>query len=290
MGFRALKYLYGPNMGMKKITGYLLLLTLAVSCLDDPDCYQLNNNVLILNYKILGGQNDQVPFIGIETPASDSVFNALTISGSARLPLNPTAEQMEFSIVDFYANHNLSFSYSRQIQFVSEECGERYYYSALNVLGHDYDSVRIVNSTPQPETSGNANIEIYRCPRTNLAGIQFKQIINSQVVADTVVLLNVDVGFSTPIFVPNDTIQTINVPLNPNAATTTILFTLKTPTGSVTKSVTVTYARITKELFERCGVQTLFTDLDVSATDFSDYTVLKDSIQDLPVMNLEVIQ
>ena len=58
-----------------------------------------------------------------------------------------------------------------QVQFVSEDCGERYIFSDLKILEYDFDSVRIVNPTPTAPAS--TNIEIYRCPRTNLMGIDF---------------------------------------------------------------------------------------------------------------------
>lgn len=289
-GLWGVKVSLRPKMTMKKVIQFALLALLGFSCLDEPDCYQLNNNVLTLTYKILGGTSDQVPFIGVQSPATDSVFNALTISGTLEVPLNPIAEELDLTIQDFYASHALALGYSRQIQFVSDECGERYYYSNVKILSHDYDSIRIVNAIPQPETATATNIEIYRCPRTNLAGIQFKQIINSVEVKDTVVILNVDVGFATPIFIPNDTLQSINVPVNPDAASTTIQFTFNTSSGPVTKFVTVAYTRIPKELFERCGTQTLFTDLTVTNSNFSAIRILKDSIQDLPIINLEVLQ
>jgi hypothetical protein len=289
-GLRGVKVSLRPKMTMKKVIQFALLALFAFSCLDEPDCFQLNNNVLTLTYKILGGANDQVPFICVQSPATDSVFNALTISDILKVPLDPTAEALDLDIQDFYADHSLALGYSRQVQFVSEECGERYYYSGVEVLSHDYDSIRIVNAIPQPEIYAATNIEIYRCPRTNLGGVQFKQIINSTEVKDTVVILNANVGFVTPIFIPNDTLQSINVPLNPDAASTTIQFTFNTPSGPVTKFVTVTYTRISKKLFERCGTQTLFTDLSVSASDFASTRILKDSLQDLPIINLEVIQ
>jgi len=96
----------------------------------------------------------------------------------------------------------------------------------------------------------------------------------------------VTAGFSTFIFLPSDSLTTIDLPLNKDDSTTTFVFDF----GAVSKTLKVKYTRTNKTRFEICGEQTLFSNLlvDTAITDFSSATILKDSIQDLPIINLEI--
>ena len=262
---------------MKKLAWFVFLFTVAVSCLNEPDCFQLNNNVVVVSFKILGGGADQYPLFGILSPETDSVFNGYEIVGSAGLPLNPLKVETSFNFDGVYEDHVIQLGYKRQVQFVSAECGERYIFTELNVIGHDFDSVRLVNPTPTRPASNN--IEVYRCPRTDLMGISFetKKFIKG-ITAD----------FPTVIFQPGDSITTMDLPVNKDDSTTTFVFDF----GDSTKTLKVNYGRTAKTLFTFCGEQTIISSLivDTTVTDFDVADVLKDSIQDLPITNLENIQ
>lgn len=94
--------------------------------------------------------------------------------------------------------------------------------------------------------------------------------------------------FPTIIFQPGDSITTMDLPVNKDDSTTTFVFDF----GDSTKTLKVKYARTNKTLFTFCGEQTIISNLavDKTVTDFKIIEVLKDSIQDLPITNLEKIQ
>ena len=164
---------------LKKLIGPVLLFILAFSCLEEPECIGLNNNLIGLS------------FVNLDTEASDSVtldslfidgkkiFYAATDSGlyyipytteyndttvslaSMVLPLNYLQE--ETIVVFGFEDHSdtLALKYKSQSQFVSEQCGQRFVLSDLSAASPDIDSIRIVSEKPGTSTVKTKNIEIY---------------------------------------------------------------------------------------------------------------------------------
>ena len=213
---------------------------------------------MILSFKILGaGKNkatvtDQFLSYGIQSPAAipDTIFYSKPPYSSVELPLNPLEEQATFLFDGVYGDNKIQLGYTRQVQFVSEDCGERYIFADLKILEYDFDSVRIVNPTPTAPAS--TNIEIYRCPRTNMVGLKFTK---------AVVLDGITADFSTVIFQPNDTLSNINLPINKDASSTTFVFDFRGTAPS--KTLKLSYARTSDTLSEICGEQILFSDLNL---------------------------
>jgi hypothetical protein len=262
---------------MKKTGLFIAVLSLAVSCLNEPDCYQLNNDTVVIYFKIIGGGNDQYQITSVQSPETDSVFYSNTTLSMISLPLNPKSEQTLFTVYGDRGDRALNFNYRRQVQFVSEACGERYYYQDLDVFEHDFDSVRVVNAIPSPTPlpSGAKNVEIYRCAITNLIGLSFT--------AETEVE-GITSDFTTIDF-PGGKLKDFVLPLNTLDSITTYEFDL----GSEIKTLRVRYSRTEKKFADQCGPQKLLFDLRVNSA-VTDLTtkILNDSIQDLPVKNLEL--
>ena len=267
---------------MKKLGWFVFFSIIAFSCLNEPDCYQLNNSSVVISFKILGAGVkqativDQYPVTGIQSPETDSVFYDYSYVSSVELPLNPLTEETSFSFQGVYGINAIQLGYNRQVQFVSEDCGDRYIFSELKALEYDFDSVRVVNPTPTAPAS--TNVEIFRCPRTNLVGVTFKnQVILDGVTAD----------FPTFIFQENDSLTRIDLPINEDAATTTFVFDFR---STPSKTLKLSYTSATRTLSKICGEQTVFDDLAVASTDFSTVAIKNDSTQDLPIINFEITQ
>jgi hypothetical protein len=263
---------------MKKTGLFTFLLIIAVSCLNEPDCYQLNNDTVAIDFRIIGGGVDNVFLTGIQSPASDVSFARDTVVQKIPLPLTPKAEETLYTISTAQGDNFLNFGYKRQVQFVSTECGERYYYQELNVLEHDYDSVRVVNTIPVPSLSAatSKNVEVYRCAITNLMVVNFNaETLVEGITSDAGVIL------STP-----TTLKEFVLPLRTSDTTTTYKFDL----GANVKTLRVKYSRTKKTFADICGEQTLLSDLHINklVTDLTLVTIVKDSIQDVPVRNLDI--
>lgn len=268
---------------MNKTGLFVFVSIFAVSCLSQPDCYQLNNNTVVAYFKIVGGGNDVVRVTRIQSPEALSLFVGDTTVSAIALPLNPKSEETLYEIQGLTATNTLDFAYKRQAQFVSEACGERFYYQNLVVPDHNYDSVRVVNPIPSPTPlpSGAKTIEIFRCAVTNQMRVTFT--------AETVVeQITADYAVSTTL--PSGNLKDFVLPLNPSTApadsTTTFVFRLQ---NNVTKKLKVRYARTGKEFGKACGLQMFLHSLHINrqVTDLKTTTVKADSLQDLPVINLE---
>lgn len=258
------------------------------SCLDEPDCLDMTNGVIGISFKkMFDGKADTVAFVGIQSSGSDSIFYQFTRATGVELPLNPFASQTNYLLESVYDQHTIEMSYENTTtQFVSEDCGTRYVFSDLEFVNYDFDSVKVI--TNNLETSPQTNLEVYRCPRTNLAKVSFRQLVGTNEVADTVFIDNLSADFSTVFFIPNDTLSTINLPLNENAPSTTFTFDFKD--GS-SKTVIFNYTRTAWNEFQLyCGAQTLFSQLTSSVHDFTDLDIRNDSIQDPPRTNVAIFK
>jgi hypothetical protein len=267
---------------MNKTGLFIFVSIIAVSCLNEPDCYQLNNSVVVVFFKIIGGGSDVAQNITVQSPETDSIFYSNESESSINLALNPKTEETLYTIVSPEGTNTLHFGYERQAQFVSEACGERFYYQNLKVLEHNYDSVRVVNAIPSPWPlpTGAKNVDIYRCAVTNQMGISFATETFVQKITS-------DHPDYPTIALPSDgMLKDFVLPLNPNDTTTEFTFVFSA--GS--KKLRVRYARTDKEFAEICGLQRFYHDLHINSlvTNLTKAEVSKDSIQDLPVINLEV--
>src|SRR5690242_20524563 len=88
---------------MKRLSWFVCFSIFAVSCLDQPDCYQLNNNVAAFGFKIIGGGNDQ---IYLQTVYADDLTTSLIASAgnvsSIQLPLNPYSNEITYTLNGYF--------------------------------------------------------------------------------------------------------------------------------------------------------------------------------------------
>ncbi len=146
---------------IKKGIWLIFLLVVAVSCLDEPDCYLLNNHIMGIAFKkIETGGADTVAIAGI-APFPEIVTRDTVNTTRVFLPLNYFQEETTLFIKDLETTNFLRVGYRSQAQFVSEKCGEKFVLTGLTVLEHSFDSVRLV--TDVPTRDGNAiQIEIFQ--------------------------------------------------------------------------------------------------------------------------------
>jgi hypothetical protein len=277
-------YLYAVAKNMLKRGIWLLFIILAGSCLDQPDCYELTNNYVGITFKKLyDGKADTLAILGITTPDSDSTFYPFSLATSLSLELNPFTNATDFQLATIYGTYRFVLGYQSDVRFVSEDCGISTMLSGLNINYSEFDSVRIINGLLT--NPAQINIEASRCPRTNVMKVAFKRLENGVEVADQVQFSNVTLDYPVVYYFPGVPVSTVNIPLNPEAPTTTVTF--EFADGNV-RTLTVQHNRTPWNEYQLCSGLTLFDDLSNEASTFSQVKVVRDSVQDPPITNFAV--
>lgn len=273
---------------IRKVVLYTLFALLALSCLDEPDCYNLNNNVIGIAFrKMADNKADTVILIGITINGTDSVFYDSVLTTGVELPLDVlgTESNVTFQFAGMYGPYvrNVLTTYTSRIQFVSEDCGERFILSDLHLEDHNFDSIRLVNDQPGKEAT--TNYIVYRCPVTDLMKISFRQLgMNSDTLgtAMDVSVNGIASDFSAAVLYAGATASTFLLPLNSEATSATYHFDL----AEGAADLVVDYRTVTMTRYALCGNQTFFTDLVASSDNFDKILMVRDSISDPPVTNV----
>ena len=293
MVFGDMIYLYCRFEKMiKKVAWILFFALLAISCLDEPDCYNLNNNIFGIAFrKMADNKADTVTLIGISINGTDSIFYEYSLATGVELPLNFLADQSEiiFQRLDHAGavTNRLLLAYRSQIQFVSEDCGERFLIADVNPVESDFDSVRVVNRSPG--NTATTNLIVYRCPTTDLIRFGFRQLHADEDSVGVPLDIGVDsisADYTSTVFFPDDTASSFVLPLNPAANSTRFDFDLVSGSGFVA----LNYETTNEARFTVCGQQTFFAGLTILSTDFDITRVVNDSIEDPPVTNVLLLR
>jgi hypothetical protein len=159
----AASHIFTPgNEMVNKSALFLLLILLGAGCLDEPDCYQLNNHIIGISFKKLADSSaDTVELLAMGTLEPPLLFAADTALSKIYLPLNYFQDETDYVFESPDSVRLLRLTYLSQAQFVSEDCGEKFVLSALRIKEHNFDSVRLVVDTPTRDGSV-INIEIFQ--------------------------------------------------------------------------------------------------------------------------------
>ncbi len=134
-----------------------------VCCLDEPDCFNLNNYIVGISFKKIATSGaDTVIFNNIRTEVPPILFSDSAAFSKVYLPLNYFKDETTFYFQSGNTSRVLRLGYISQAQFVSEDCGERFVLSDLRVLEHSFDSVRLVKDVPSRANDASIQIEIFR--------------------------------------------------------------------------------------------------------------------------------
>ncbi|WP_276368919.1 DUF6452 family protein [Chryseolinea sp. H1M3-3] len=267
---------------MKKLSWFIFSLLLATSCLDEPDCFQLHNDVLGVTFRVIGtGQGDSVLLKNFIKEGENNIITSF----NAKLNYFEKEGVLIFDGENDKKNF-LAFGYTVKNQFISEDCGSSFELSDLRILDHDFDSVRIVNSTP---TKGvGTNIEIYRCPETDTLTLNFNQLFAR---SDGIIISSprssfishpfesITLDYSDIVFSGRS--ATVKLPVNLNENESAYVF--KTDVSQDT--LVVRYSLVTEQRYKACGVQTFVTDLRVREHTFDSINFGLDAL-DEPVRSL----
>jgi hypothetical protein len=144
---------------IRKLGIFVTYLFMASSCLEEPECLNLNNHIIGITFKNKSdGKAAVVTFTNIKALGSDSVFVAT--GNKVVAPLNYFKQETTYVFTQADVVDTLQLSYKAQPQFVSVDCGERYVLSELEIVSHTFDSVRVLSRVPSNQTTAN-NIDIF---------------------------------------------------------------------------------------------------------------------------------
>jgi hypothetical protein len=271
---------------MKRIIWFVFFLIMAVACLDEPDCFRQNINLVGISFKkMYDGKGDTVNIWKVSADGFDSLFYDTVAVTNLSLPLNYLKNQTAFTIEGVGRTYNLFLNHKSKTQFVSEDCGSRFIVSDLEIISENFDSIRLVsNSLANP---AHVNINVYRCPITNIMRFSFRQLFmdtvkNGREDVRTINSVTADYAPATPLYVDTE-LGSLLLPLNPTTDASTFNFDLD---DNEAKKFTVTYQKDAKTIFEQCQEQLLFSKLDTVDNDFSILKVTVDSIHDPPYTNI----
>jgi len=249
---------------MKKVTWFVFLSIIAISCLNEPDCYQLDNDEIGLVFSVMEFGEDIDTLRDIRISSTESVFYPNTIISAVLLPLNPNLDELEYIFQwENGSIDTLLLRYKSQIQYVSEDCGQRYVFNNLNPVSSSFDSVRIVNASPGYPAS--TNLVIYRCAKPDVGGVRFKRK-EGTTESDSVLTVSAVVAD----FITDTQVKQVGpsfyLPLNKSADTTTFEF--KMADGDV-ENLSLSYRRLTrKSPIQDCESVTFFSRIKIVATSF----------------------
>lgn len=264
---------------VKKSGWFLVMLIATASCLDEPECFSLNNNVIGVSFrKMSNRQADTLYLLSVTAPGkTDSLFvgaegpEALT---GLDMPLNFYEDTTDFVFTAYEGIYPFQAVYNAKAQFVSEECGERYVLSDLRI-NTSFDSVRLLNTEPKHGYQQGNTLEIYTCPRVNEVKFKFSStVVVAQVLVDNA---------PTPAVQYDRTVSFLRVPLNATQSQSKVTVILEDGTS---KEITLQYSRTARTFFNACGEQTILHDLTAIESTFTTVAVLNDSIQDSGIPNI----
>ena len=291
-GLRSVELSLRPLNGyMKKAHWFIIFLLFAISCLDEPDCFRLNNNIIGIAFKkMYDGKADTVGLIDIQALSAPNIrFVSSPYTDEVYLPLDFFNKQTAFTISTIDGVRHLLFGYDVKTQFVSDDCGARYVLSNLQLLEDDYDSVRLVSNAPYVSAAG-VHLQVYRCPRTNLMKVAFQQLqgetsvaLSPKTSADGILP-----DYRGAVF-QDIAEHTVALPLNPDKSETRFVFNFR---DYESQAIKVKYDRTAWGEYQPkyCASKNLmaYHNLDTVSSDFDSLRIFKDTIQDPPVTNVVV--
>jgi hypothetical protein len=253
---------------VKKTTWFILFLLFAVSCLDDPDCFLLNNDVIGISFRVLG--SNLPDSVKVESVTVNNILYTSDEPVITFLPLlaDRFSQSTHVELASAGVTRIVDLGYNVKVQFVSEDCGARYILSDLVTTNHNYDSINIINPTPGRDGSSK-NIEIYRCPHADTLGVALLQLTmpktgraSSRPVAADFNSISFE---GSELFYANGREATLRLPVNTSSTTLNYTFDFKNDFGyDVTiRNLGIGYKVIQEQRYSPCGIQQFVDSLSL---------------------------
>lgn len=290
------KWLSGITCRQLLLLPAMLLSVFMISCEAEEACVTLVNNRLNTGFFRINedGTREEARFFyrQIRAVERDTAFftqGQVLGAASLNLALNPGAD-----VTTFVFDHtqgggrdSLQLSYERNFRMISPECGLEVQYSNIRLLGHTFDSVRLITTEINEEIRPPRSIDLeifslQNCvnPPTNRYRVGFYsrdengQIVPERVNFDTVRM----VGSDSVFFRRNEAgFESIDLGLDRNANHTVFLFEWN---ENRIDTLRVSYRRTPNIISPYCEPPVSFSQLQVDYTSFGYANTLRAELPD----------
>jgi hypothetical protein len=161
--FGGLIYLYGRKiLFMRGFILFAFLICIGVSCLEPPDCIEKRNNLVGITFK--SSKDGKTAAQTLDTLYARGSEVTIVPSGTVSqiiLPLDYLDDTTFYTLQIADTVYKLTLTYNSKIEFVSDQCGEKFVLSNLKVAEHTFDSVNVISSTPGVDGAAKT-LEIFK--------------------------------------------------------------------------------------------------------------------------------
>jgi hypothetical protein len=147
---------------MRTIIWISFLLCVSISCLEEPDCVNIRNDVVGVTFKnFTDGKASNQQIDTVKAVGASLLLGLNTKTSKILLPLDYTRDTTFYTLRIQDTTYQLVLTYTSQPEFISEACGERFVLGSLKIADHSFDSIRVVSPKPGIDKNAN-NIEIFK--------------------------------------------------------------------------------------------------------------------------------
>lgn len=273
---------------MKGIIWFVFLLIIVCACLDEPDCFRVTNNQIGIVFRVLGSTRaDSIPFEGLTISGANGVFDINQQTGLLNIPLNIAVDESNILFIDSAGSTRfLNLAYFIQRQFVNDECGPKTNIINIRPVDSNFDSVRLVDGNAG--AGGITNIELFRCPRTNIAGLAFYQLlpVRSGTRSNSASIEYSSIESGSGYASGEDSLSLLFFPVDIGTQQTDLVFNVTNGFSRNSEaSLELSYITTDEERFKGCGVQTFVSELRIAASSFDSVSIAR-SVAGEPINSL----
>jgi len=262
-----------------------LLLGISGACVNEPDCLDLRiTDVQLVFRKMFDGRADTVLVGGVEIIGKDTVLFQNRIATGLVLPLDPFTDATAYRLFQPSGINEIYLSHQRRLQLITEECGERILIEGVAITSSTLDSVRVLNLK---DSNPVARVEIYRCPQPSAVRFIFRTIVNENKVSEQVRVINLSSDFIPGVLYSNTNIRAANLPINPFNNQATYYFEFEEGRRD---TLSISYNSLQRNIFDVCGETTLYNELKQSFHTFQSVEIVRDSIREPAIINIEIFR
>jgi len=142
-----------------RFIAFILLITLASSCYEVPDCLINNTNLMKVALKSkTDGSAISVAFSSIYIVNLNAIAYENQEAGNLQLPVDPNSTETTFIFNYASGTDTLVVKYRNETRLINPDCGAFLYQKDLDVAETDFYEVRVINNILLKDVTTNLEI------------------------------------------------------------------------------------------------------------------------------------